>query len=637
MNPLSVCSYLTVGGAFAVEADIMRPGVDEGAILATVKNRVTPMVSITKPVFCWVNSATNPNGGGETGTAANTQSSLTLNNVQVKLNNGSIVTLTFGGQQSVTIPYGQRVFSDALTGVTLAANTVVPMITVRTLGQASNGSYYLYYHRTSNPGTNEGTLAGNHAGDFDNAGYYYSGALHGSDIAPFMLFGIPLTTQPNGARIPARVVQRGDSISADGDPITEANATYPFFLMKRSGLTGLAIGTSGEGIGAFIVDGSDVTRTLFTREADTLLDEYGVNDGRGAGQVDTITNRKKTVWPRWLQGAKPTKFAVFTLTPINYQNSSPTVLTARAGWNTWLRTSTNQDYSVATGRSCQVKKWNGAAWVDSGARGVGTDTTPLDVFLYDTALLVEVDSLNNTNLWRTDTSAPCWVSAATVEDGIHMPNGPGGDSERVANALQPRYNAMIAAAPPVSDTDPPGVSSAVLAVNGLLTVTLDESGSGGDGFGVTIDGTARTVTGWTRATATTVTGQVSGTFYNNQNVRLSYNPSTGNVTDNASPANELDGFTNYAVTNNGPNPPVSSSDFTDADRTLLQTLAATVAALSARLSPERVEVMVRGAAWNGADGGRIQPGTYEFENPEGGVYRYQMSNAGETRAVTTEA
>lgn len=123
------------------------------------------------------------------------------------------------------------------------------------------------------------------------------------------------------------------------------------------------------------------------------------------------------------------------------------------------------------------------------------------------------------------------------------------------------------------DTTAPVISSASIASNGTdLVVNYTEAGnppilpsSGATGMSlVSSTAVSITVSNGTRTGSVQHTFALNRTVYDNETITLSYSQSTGNITDQASPVNELPNQSGTAVTNNSSVSPTISSVAVDA-------------------------------------------------------------------------
>lgn len=131
-------------------------------------------------------------------------------------------------------------------------------------------------------------------------------------------------------------VIRGDSISP-----------YLQTICINESIPHLFLGRSGEAISDLLRSGADSTRTLLTRLAMVLVDQYGVNDIRAARTSSQLQADKAALWTAWVTGGA-SRIVTVTITPLPGFSTSE-----RNSYNSWLTGLDNAAVSTLVGKSVE--------------------------------------------------------------------------------------------------------------------------------------------------------------------------------------------------------------------------------------------------------------------------------------------
>ncbi|MGH3656852.1 MAG: SGNH/GDSL hydrolase family protein, partial [Micromonosporaceae bacterium] len=176
---------------------------------------------------------------------------------------GSHRRVTFDGERSVTVPVGQRLFSDAISvAVPSGGDLVVSMyLPARGSGPAS-------WHPRARASTYL-SARGNHAGA-ESAGTYRK-----ASYSWFFLDGVEVRTRAMGT-----VVAFGDSITDGSRSTIDANQRYPDILAARLREAGIDRGVVNTGIAGnrLLSDGVNYGPNARARFDRDVLDQSGVTD-----------------------------------------------------------------------------------------------------------------------------------------------------------------------------------------------------------------------------------------------------------------------------------------------------------------------------------------------------------------------
>jgi hypothetical protein len=345
--------------------------------------------------------------------------------------------LTFGGASSVTLAYGEKAYADAIDRVFFPNQN----IRVLTYYVASGSIAYIpgpfqFTGSSGRRGTGTNTLT-----NITVANYTTDAGQYGFGPSIAKGFLVAASTADN------QVAIRGDSIAS-------GQTTYIGKLAVNSAAPHLFLGVAGSRSYTVQDPANDVANTGLCKESVVVLDQLGVNDlDRTERTFAQLVTDKTTCWTRWFgSGSVAQKLICTSLTPMTASGTAPQVaarLLSRGLWNTFLRSGgANADFGAMTGRPTLVYRWDGSAYVSSGARSGGSGA-PLDVYIVDTASVTEADFAANNNVWSTSTAGGTKVDCSTVAagDGIHPSTT---EATNIASLLQARYNAALAAELPAS-------------------------------------------------------------------------------------------------------------------------------------------------------------------------------------------
>jgi hypothetical protein len=365
--------------------------------------------------------------------------------------------LTFNGASSVTLAYGESTYADSIDRYIFPNQNIRVLTYYVTAGSVAFIPGALQYTSGGRRGTGTNTISditiGNYTVDSGQYGF-------GPSVAKGYFVANSITNN--------QVAIRGDSIASGQN-------TYVGKLAVASGVPHLFLAVAGSRSYTVAVPDNDLANTTLCKESPVALDQFGVNDLN-------LTNRtfaqlvadKTTCWTRWFgAGSVTQKLICVTLTPMQQFGNPPEVaarLLNRGLWNTFLRSGgTNADFGAMTGRPTLVYRWNGTAFVSSGARSGGTGL-PLDVYIVDTASVTENNFTANDNVWSTSTAGgtkvDCSVTAAG--DGIH-PTAT--EAEGIKALLLPQYNTALSAELPPSIAPSGTATLAISYVAGVLRLT----------------------------------------------------------------------------------------------------------------------------------------------------------------------